>query len=416
MKKISLITIMLVICSLAFADSQTEIMEDTGLELASPEKISQTRGKDEIPENGLLLVPDSGGDRVMAFYPDTGDLYDENFIPSDPTNLATPIQTAFHPDKNSFLVSDQINDGLIQYDLDGNFMGWFAPAGGVNNNILDNVRGWELKENNNILVTCASGTNQHAIAEFDANGNFLGNFISPNPTQMAGPWSIICRRNYGDYLVTADGTDAVHQYDVSGTWIGDLVPSINFPEQISIASTGNLLVAAFSSPSGVYEYTDDGTYVGYYGVVTGLRGVYELGNGNILVTNGSGVYEINRANELVSTKISGVNARFISFIEGSGPGPGIDEPVEQSSIQNVPNPMRNVTTIFFTRAQVAQNASVKIYNTIGQLVKELPIARDQNQVEWNGTDRNGNAVSNGIYFYTLETKDGIISNKLLLLK
>jgi hypothetical protein len=67
MKKISLITIMLVICSLAFADSQTEIMEDTGLELASPEKISQTRGKDEIPENGLLLVPDSGGRSGYGF-------------------------------------------------------------------------------------------------------------------------------------------------------------------------------------------------------------------------------------------------------------------------------------------------------------------------------------------------------------
>ena len=62
----------------------------------------------DIPEGGLLLIPDSQNDRVMAFDPQTGDLYDENFIPSDPTNLSTQIQAVLHQDGNSILISDQL--------------------------------------------------------------------------------------------------------------------------------------------------------------------------------------------------------------------------------------------------------------------------------------------------------------------
>jgi uncharacterized repeat protein (TIGR01451 family) len=70
---------------------------------------------------------------------------------------------------------------------------------------------------------------------------------------------------------------------------------------------------------GVIEYTAAGVLVDIYNpaAVGGNRGVYELGNGNILTTNGSGVYEIDRSGNLVDTKISGVSARFITFVGGA---------------------------------------------------------------------------------------------------
>lgn len=296
-----------------------EINEEQGIDVVNHHSNSGTRSTRDIPDDGLLLIPDSGDDRVMAFDPATGDLYDADFIPMN-ANLSTPIAAALHPDGNSILVSDQIEDGVLQYDLDGNFMGWFAPAGGVNTAVLDNVRGWDLKADGNILVTTAGGGNTDAVAEFDASGNYLGNFIEPNSAIMDGPFCVLYRDAQDDYLVTASTSDAVHQYDNAGAYIGDLVSGIQFPEQVSIASNGNLLVAGFSVPSGVYEYTSDGTQVGYYDVVGSPRGVYELPNGNILVTNGAGVYEIDRSNNLVSTKIDGVNARFVYFVEGSGGG------------------------------------------------------------------------------------------------
>lgn len=47
--------------------------------------------------------------------------------------------------------------------------------------------------------------------------------------------------------------------------------------------------------------------------VTGNRGVYALGNGNILTTNGSGVHEIDGVTgALVRTVVAGVSGRFIA--------------------------------------------------------------------------------------------------------
>ncbi len=317
MKRVYLCLVMLLFIALLAADILAEHNEEMGIDTNSHTTVSGVRRTRDIPEGGLLLIPDSGLDRVMAFDPITGDLYDADFIPSDDVNLTTPIAAALHPDGNSILVSDQMNDGLIQYDLDGNFMGWFAPAGGVNTSILDNVRGWDLKADGNILVCNDGGTgNPDCIVEFDASGNLIGNFIASGAGGMEGPFCVLYRETQDDYLVTASSSDAVHQYDNAGNYVGDLVSGINFPEQVTETPSGNLLVAGFSTPAGCYEYTSTGAYVAYYDVIGGMRGAYELGNGNILVTNGTGVYEIDRNNTIISTKMSGVNARFIYFVEG----------------------------------------------------------------------------------------------------
>ena len=94
-----------------------------------------------------------------------------------------------------------------------------------------------------------------------------------------------------------------------------------FPEQIVVTGGGNVLVGNFSgSQEGVVEYSSAGSLIGIYDPASlgGYRGVYELGNGNILTTNGSGVHEIDRSGNLVSTKISGVSARFIELVTQGG--------------------------------------------------------------------------------------------------
>jgi hypothetical protein len=413
MKKVLLIILCIMVYSFIGADTQAEIDEQLGYDADNPGTDIGTRTVRDIPDNGLLLIPDSSDDRVLAFYPDTGNLYDQTFIDPDPDHLSTPIAAALHPDGHSILVSDQIKDGLIEYDLDGNYVGFFAPAGGPNSAILDNVRDWCIKADNNILVTCAGGSNADAVAEFDQSGSYTGNFIQPNSGIMDGPFGIVYRSHNSDYLVSSSTSDAVHRFDATGTFLSNLVPSIDFPEQISVTPSGNILVAGFSTPSGCYEYTSTGTFVGYYDVVTGLRGVYELGNGNILVTNGSGVYEINRSNQLVSTKFTDVSGRFIKFVPGGGVG--VDDPQDRPQIKNFPNPMKSSTTISFANMQVAGQA-VQIYNTKGQLVNELAVSGDQRSVVWDGIGFDGNHLPNGIYLYKIVINDDVISNKLLLLR
>ena len=68
----------------------------------------------------------------MAFDPTTGNLVDADFIPADPTNLSTPKSAILSAGGNSVLVSDQLDDVVQEYALDGSYIGVFAPAGGVN--------------------------------------------------------------------------------------------------------------------------------------------------------------------------------------------------------------------------------------------------------------------------------------------
>ncbi|HMB91083.1 MAG TPA: hypothetical protein VKP65_09575, partial [Rhodothermales bacterium] len=290
--------------------------EESGIETEAPGKmvVFSRVAQNAPPPAAVLLIPESSNDRVMAFDPTTGDLVDADFIPADPTNLSTPIHVLPRPNGN-FLISDQIDDVVQEYDMDGNYIGVFAPAGGVNTAILDNVRGMAWAPNGNLLVTVGGGANADAIAEFDASGNFVGNRIANGAGGLDSPFDVIVRS--GEFLVGGITSDALHRYDLAGTYLGDLTAINTFPEQLQGIASGNILVSNFSgTEEGVVEYTAAGAQVDIYDPASlgGYRGVYELPNGNILTTNGDGVHEIDRAGNLVETKISGVSARFITFV------------------------------------------------------------------------------------------------------
>ncbi len=287
------------------------------LPIRDPNAAAAARGA--LGTTGVLLIPESTNDRVMAFDPVTGNLIDADFIPADPDNLSTPIQAILSSDGNSILVSDQSDDVVQQYDLDGLYLGIFAPAGGVDVAILDNVRGISLDPTGNLLVSVGDGANADAIAEFNTSGNFLGNRVANGAGGLDSPFDVLV--NGSELLIPGVDSDALHRFDLSGTFIADLAVIDNFPEQVHVQTDGNILVANFvGAQEGVIELTSAGAVVGVYNPVSlgGYRGAYALPNGNILTTNGDGVHEIDRAGFLVETKIGGVSARFIEFVQ---PGP-----------------------------------------------------------------------------------------------
>jgi len=263
----------------------------------------------------LLLIPDSTADRIMAFDPVNGDLYDPDFVPSDPENLATPIEVILSGDAQSLLVSDQVNDVVQQYALDGTYLGVFAPAGGADPSVVENLRGIDILETGHLLVTSAAGGNADSVAEFDLEGQFVGNFVEAGDGGLDDPWDITLAA--GAY-VSANGNDAILEFDpVTGDYVGDFAPIDSFPEQVSVAANGNLLVAVFSgNDQDVVELFPDGSVSSVIGVfeISGFRGIHELENGNLLASTGSGVYEIDRSGALIDTKITGVSGRFISRV------------------------------------------------------------------------------------------------------
>ena len=102
---------------------------------------------------------------------------------------------------------------------------------------------------------------------------------------------------------------------------------------------------------------------------------------------------------------------------------GLSTPSEFVLNQNYPNPVRlNRMSISGTsiRYSIPQNTHVEIaiYNILGQKVATL-INQNQmagfHRVVWNGMDRTGRLVSNGIYFYELKAGNRVVSLKKMVI-
>ncbi len=265
-------------------------------------------------EAGALLVVESDNKTLMVFDPTTGNLVDANFIHLDADATGTAHHALVGP-SNTILVSDQTNSVVHEYSLGGDYLGIFAPAGGQNLDIMQNIRGMALRPNGNLLVTSAQGVNGNSVVEFNAAGSYLGRFIESNSGGLGSPFDVYLREGV-DWLVSSSSANIILRYELAtGDFITSFAPVSSFPQQIYDNNNGNVLVANFSGSVGVHEFAADGTPIGVYNApgVGGARGVYELPNGNILVSSGSGVFEIDRNANVVETKYSGT-IRFIQHV------------------------------------------------------------------------------------------------------
>ena len=293
--------------------------------LPKADPVAHARALQQLAGDGLLLIADNTNRRIMAFDPLTGEVVDENFIPPDVVNMDLPLDAILNPAGDGVLVADYNNDVVLEYDLAGNYVGVYAPAGGPNPTILDTPRGMALRPNGNLLVATSIGTTVDAVAEFDSNGNFLGYFISSGAGGLDSPYDVYQRAS--DWLVAGSSSDTIHRYDLSGAFLGNLTAIDNFPQQLGEASNDNVLVANFSGGQlGIVEYLPAGGLVGVYAPFgsSGYRGVYELPNGNLLISYGTspngGVYEVNRSGVVVDTKLSGAfTGRYIELSQTTPP-------------------------------------------------------------------------------------------------
>ena len=251
-----------------------------------------------------LMVPDSTSDVINLFDPFDGSLVQAGFIDigSLDNTSSTPkdaIQVG-----SEIWVSDQLRDTVYRFDLDGALSS--SIFGG-----MDNIRGMAYA-NGTVYVTNA-GTNNDApgdaIVTYLADGTPTGFFSVPDPFDVL---------DTGDGLYIDDiDNDNIDLYSYAGAFVSNFVDSdgidgIDFPQQMNFNSAGNVLAGGFSSPSGVYEYAPDGSLVNYYDL-SGVRGVYELGNGNIMFTNGDGVNILDPNTGGVTTVLEG-SGQYINLL------------------------------------------------------------------------------------------------------
>ncbi|NWF90942.1 MAG: T9SS type A sorting domain-containing protein [Ignavibacteriaceae bacterium] len=85
---------------------------------------------------------------------------------------------------------------------------------------------------------------------------------------------------------------------------------------------------------------------------------------------------------------------------------------------NYPNPFNPTTAIRF-ELEANAKVSVKIYDALGQLVRDLLTAdlnRGVNEVIWDGKNEYGSVLPSGIYLYRIEAEGNYLSGKMILQK
>jgi hypothetical protein len=109
--------------------------------------------------------------------------------------------------------------------------------------------------------------------------------------------------------------------------------------------------------------------------------------------------------------------------QGTGAGGTSDVDPKKNTFQwalhqNSPNPAASGTEIRFEVARTS-DVSIKVFNAMGQLVKTLENERMQPgkySLHWDGTNRAGEKVSSGVYFYKMEAGQFGATKKMLVVK
>jgi hypothetical protein len=121
--------------------------------------------------------------------------------------------------------------------------------------------------------------------------------------------------------------------------------------------------------------------------------------------------------------LSNISVTSYSIVDNVGDKPTSVKDINLSPTkfdlsQNYPNPFNPETRIQFGLPERGY-VRLSVYNLLGQFVSvlvngELPAGTKE--VAWNGMDQNGRNVTSGVYFYKLETPQGAVTRKMILVK
>ncbi len=248
----------------------------------------------------FLLGVNTASNRIVTLDATNGSVLNGAFIVD--ANSATTYD--FQTPRAAIQVGEQIwvsdqspsINAIFRFDLSGAFLG--RIGGNVPDGGLSNVRGMRVV-GSEVLVVNAGNTNGApgpAIVRFDFAGNRLGSFstVASGGTVGNSPWDVMA---FGDGLLISDGTSrGLQRYALDGSYLGALNSGINnIPQQMFLRANGNLLMSANGSTPlgsfGLYEIDGGSGAVLRQWTNTpglGVRGVYELGNGQFLISEAGG--------------------------------------------------------------------------------------------------------------------------------
>ena len=260
----------------------------------------------------FVMVVDSANDRVSTFNATDGSLVNATFIVNQAGfTFETPkdvIQVG-----NEIWVSDQLADAIFRFSLQGTYISTIGggPTGG-----LDNIRGMEYHAGT-VYVTNGGNTNaspgSNTVVKFDPTGANVGSFVS-----ASSPFDVYWLSATEILVSHSSGNPDITRHDLTGALLGTWHNgTITFAEQITWRANGEFLAAGFTDGQ-IHRYNAAGTDLGnlFAPGAPGVRGVFELTNGDILWTSGAGVNVRNLTtgvNTIVQATVGAQYANLLSI-------------------------------------------------------------------------------------------------------
>lgn len=273
-------------------------------------------------QSEILLVPNSGTDKIWAVSPVDGSVISQNFIPNTEGLLQQPIQ-AIPSGTGTILVADETRKSIFEFAPNGSYLRTLAgPKQGVLGAYSLCVR------DGFVYFTSGSGV---SISE----GYIYKVALAGGPVTIFSDWMTVGAPRgihvFGDGFMVGNSADDDLEI-VGPTGVVSPVPfhdsdgvnSIDFPQQIKALQKGQIvgsawMIAGFSSPYGVFIFSASGLANGFYSVPTSPRGCHILQNGKILFTAGTQMrtFDIKTGNSAILFE-GGSSASF-RFIESYTP-------------------------------------------------------------------------------------------------
>jgi hypothetical protein len=92
-------------------------------------------------------------------------------------------------------------------------------------------------------------------------------------------------------------------------------------------------------------------------------------------------------------------------------------------VMNCPNPFKDDTYFTFQATTDIDSLVIKVYTVTGRLIRKLEaggLTAGFHRIRWDGRDRAGDAIANGVYFYTITARAGdqkvVVRDKLVKLR
>ncbi|MCF8229556.1 MAG: T9SS type A sorting domain-containing protein [Bacteroidales bacterium] len=180
-----------------------------------------------------------------------------------------------------------------------------------------------------------------------------------------------------------------------------------------------------------FEYDLNNPYNQYYfeadedGSFVILRSQDDYG---CAVANDAGDYKTIAANFVFGGLLDGIYPsekdalmqQYLEFFGVLNSTVGLEENTagQKDHLTVYPNPATNQLT-FKLNSESETEIDIRIYDVKGQLVKflnEQNISTGMNEIHWDATDRSGNLLTPGLYFYQTEINDNSLSGKISIVK